>query len=73
MSLRRRDVARTGPERLPGLAGEHPPEPARLRRLLEAVILGALASDDTTRRAYIRNRWQGHERPEEKRARSRAD
>jgi hypothetical protein len=73
MSLRRRDVARTGPERPPGRAGEQSPEPARLRRLLEVVILGALAPGDTTRLAYIRNRWRGHERPETKRACPRVD
>ena len=60
MSLRRRDTTGSRPEpyRL-SCTGEQSAEPARLRQLLEAVILCSLAPDDTTRRAYLRNRWQG--------------
>lgn len=60
MSFRRRDTTGSRPERYrPSCAGEQSAEPAVLPELLEAAILCSLAPDDTTRRAYLRDRWQG--------------
>jgi hypothetical protein len=60
MSLRRRETNGSRPERYrPSCTGKPSAEPAGLSELLEAAILCSLAPDDTTRRAYLRHRWQG--------------
>jgi|GEM_PF-4803429 len=58
MSLHRSGVAASKRYR-PNCPAEQAPERDGLLRLLEVTILSSLAPDDTTRRAYLRDRWQG--------------
>ncbi|HXF55067.1 MAG TPA: hypothetical protein VNK52_13180 [Hyphomicrobiaceae bacterium] len=56
----RRDITALNAERSqPGCQWEGPEDPPGLSRLMEVAILCALARDDATRRAYLRDRWQG--------------